>query len=392
LFDALDAILDHQPNDQKRDQAGQQTREDDRQHQQQLNAHVRKLPVEPDLRRPSNDDTDARGGSAPDDHDLAPACLRLVVGEQRAQPGRELRRVAERNGGLEGGGHGVEAPTLTDVRSEDDENKERDLLPVEEVLGTLAGGRVFAPSRWWDDEQPWPTNDRRDEDTVTKEDLCQAVQAILDGPWMHATRALAACRMNDWRAFVRSTAPAVPLLMGRRGHHTCLELASSTFSGPRETVVELFPIWVCDAEEEASNDWFSAHAHSVSGTDLAIAEPGPRLEDADPQLEQHVMARVNVWDVGLFVMTRAYAPEIPMLARHGDFGVLEGRVLEVVDASALPGDDLSRPTLPVPAFCSWVEPRVGGLPKDVERKLQNLSTTVDDEGNLVPRSARRSER
>jgi hypothetical protein len=281
---------------------------------------------------------------------------------------------------------GVEARLYTLCGPKTIENEKREV-----VLGTLVGGRVFAPGRWRHDERPLPTNERRDEDNVTKEDLRHAVQAILDGPWMHATRALAACRLNDWRTFVRSTAPAAPLLMGRRGHHMCLELASSRFSGPRELVVELFPIWVCDAEEEASSEWFAAHAHSIGGTDLAIAESGPRLHDADPALEQHVMARANVWDVGLFVMARAYAPEIPMLARHGDFGVLESRILEVVDANASPGDALPRPTFSVPAFCSWVEPRVGGLPKDVARKLQNLSTTVDDEGNLVP-SARRSER
>ena len=85
------------------------------------------------------------------------------------------------------------------------------------------------------------------------------------------------------------------------------------------------------------------------------------------------------------VLTRGYSPEIALELRAGDFGVLKGEVVEVLEASAQPGDPLERPTLEVPPFASWYEPRVSGLPADVVQAIRRLSISTDEQGAVIPR-------
>lgn len=44
-----------------------------------------------------------------------------------------------------------------------------------------------------------------------------------------------------------------------------------------------------------------------------------------------------------------------------------------------------RPILEIPPFCSWVEPRIEGIPERELAALRALSVTVDEAGDLVER-------
>jgi hypothetical protein len=211
-------------------------------------------------------------------------------------------------------------------------------------------------------------------------------QAIVDGRWRHAAEARAACRDGTWAAFVASTAPERPVLVGRFDHGACVERAASMFSGAREVDFEIVPVWACgNDDEEPSGRWCRAHAIRACGEPLGLAEVGPIDRDADPQLDVRVRGRARAWDVGNVVRCGSYAPDIDLALRRGDFGVLAGRVLDVLGVTVEPGVALPPPTIVVPPFCAWVEPRVDGLAADVRRAIVALSITVDDEGRLIPR-------
>lgn len=215
-------------------------------------------------------------------------------------------------------------------------------------------------------------------------EIARLAQAITTGPWRHASAAMEACLEETWPDFVRASAPPRALL-GLLSHRRCVAIASTTFSGPREVTAELIPIWICDTDDEPSTEWYSAHAERLDGGELSIVETGPRDKDVAQCLGARVSCRAQVWQVGIVVLSRNYAPDIPMLVRHGDYAVLQRDIIRVIEAQALPGGELIRPSLTVPRFCSWVEPRVEGLPAEVVTELRALSVTTDEEGRLIPR-------
>ena len=174
-----------------------------------------------------------------------------------------------------------------------------------------------------------------------------------------------------------------PMLIGRFDRAACVELATSMFSGPVGTAYEIVPVWASAAEEEPFGEWFLAHAVRVGDDPFGLAETSPVFQDAALPLSARVTGRLRRWSVGLVVATSAYAPSVELALRRGAFGVLASTVVEVLSAEAAPGDELLRPTMEVPPFCSWVRPRVGNLEDPVQRAIFALSLTVDDEGNIV---------
>ncbi len=90
----------------------------------------------------------------------------------------------------------------------------------------------------------------------------ETVQRFVDGPWRHAARAREACNQNDWHAFQTEQMPRPgfhrPLL--RRSYDRCATRCVELFRGPRKEPFMVVPIWVCNAFEEESDDWFVAHA------------------------------------------------------------------------------------------------------------------------------------
>ncbi len=215
------------------------------------------------------------------------------------------------------------------------------------------------------------------------------LQRLLDGPWRHAAASRAACRDNAWEAFQCEQMPTPgwhrPLL--RRSYEQCLERAVSLVSGPVDVVLDIIPIWVADTHEtEGSADdyWFRGHAVRVGP--FGKGESGPMLDDADPAVDVRYRCEAVQWTVGNIVHSRSYAPSIELELRHAVYGVLPGDVLELNAVETVNGDPLPRPTIGVPPFCSWVEPRVTGLARAVVDELRALSITTDDEGNLVDRT------
>lgn len=210
-------------------------------------------------------------------------------------------------------------------------------------------------------------------------------QAVIDGPWRQAAAAVEACRTNAWPAFVRVSAPPSPWLLGAIGYRQCIARAAKTFAGPRETTAELIPVWVCDTEDASSEEWYAAHAQRLDGGQLDIIEPAPYSGDAPHRLDARVVCSVEVWQVGLVVANRDYAPGVRMLAQYGDYSVFERPIVRVTAARAIAGAALDRPPLSVPMYCNWVEPRVDGLATELVAELRALSVTTDEEGNLIPR-------
>lgn len=209
------------------------------------------------------------------------------------------------------------------------------------------------------------------------------VQIVLSGPWKYGKAALEACRANDWTSFVKLTAPAGSLFQ-TFARNKCLRIASHRLSEPEDKDFAIAPVWVCDAEEEPSSEWVAGHLVSIGGRPYEVIESGPRSDDAEPRLDTYVTGRLRQWTGGRVVLSRNYALSVPLVARHGAFGVLSTDIYEVTSCSAHPGEPLPRPTSQVPIFASWLAPRSTGLPDDVLRAIQELSIVYDEEGAPGP--------
>lgn len=212
------------------------------------------------------------------------------------------------------------------------------------------------------------------------------VQAILDGRWQHAVAARTACQDGRWGAFVQEITPRPGILSGRREHRRCVERATALFSGPRDGQLEVVPVWIGNSEdEEATTEWYAAHATSLDGEPMGLLEAGPHYEDVTPHVTHHLHARVRWWEVGHVVLTRHYGPGIDLAIRGSTFGVLVGRIIEVLEVTPCDEPPAPRPAIRVPSWCSWIEPRVRDLDPALAAALRELSITTDDEGNLAPR-------
>lgn len=160
------------------------------------------------------------------------------------------------------------------------------------------------------------------------------------------------------------------------------------FEGPQEATVRLIPVWAGDVPDEVpAATWYAVHAVEGVGEPLVIIERGEYLADASQRLDCVVDCRARRWRVGHVVETRSYSPEIELALRAGEHGVLENVIYELLSVEPKEDVALARPTLVVPAFSVWFEPRVAGLPNELVRAIRNLSITTDEEGNLIGRSA-----
>lgn len=211
------------------------------------------------------------------------------------------------------------------------------------------------------------------------------VQRILDGGWPHADAARDAARQGRWGAFLRERAGHVGWTAFE--HKRCIERAEGLYAAPGERRITLIPVWIGNNEGEEPDDaWFRGHVQLVDDdpTPQHVDITNP-FEDADPCLEAVVRCRARVWTVGHVVLTRDYAPGIELHHRGKRHGVLEGEVVEVLEVQTQPSTPRPRPTLLVPPWCNWFEPRVAGLEEALVRAIVDLSITVDEEGNLVAR-------
>jgi hypothetical protein len=212
--------------------------------------------------------------------------------------------------------------------------------------------------------------------------LSPRAQRILADGWKHAGAARDACRAGSWGDFLRERA-------GRLGwtafeHKKCLELATSLYAGPHEQRTTLIPVWIGNNEgEEPDDTWFKGHVELVGD------DPTPRhvgignpFEDAEPSVEEVVHCRSRAWTVGHVVSTRDYAEGIELAYRGKRHGVLQAEVVEVLEATAAPSTPLPRPTILVPPWCTWLEPRVAELEPELVDRIRGRSMTVDDEGNV----------
>jgi hypothetical protein len=212
-------------------------------------------------------------------------------------------------------------------------------------------------------------------------------QAILDGKWTHAAKARKACLAGAWSAFVEEVAPPSPVIVGRFDLSACRRLAADTFAGPREATVTLVPTWVGDnPDEDVAASWYVGHVMGVDDEPLRVVENGPRDSDAAPAVDRFIACKANVWRVAHVVLTRNYSPEIPLLLRRGDYGVIAAEVIEVVSAEVATGAALPRPNASIPPFCVWLEPRVDGLSPAMVQAIRDLSITVDEDGNFTPQA------
>jgi hypothetical protein len=87
------------------------------------------------------------------------------------------------------------------------------------------------------------------------------------------------------------------------------------------------------------------------------------MSDSRCRVDEHIAARANLWDVGGVISAKEYGPGTVALAfRRGSFGVLASTVVEVTDAVVVKGSaPVPRPSIHVPAFSSWFDPRVTNL-------------------------------
>ena len=107
------------------------------------------------------------------------------------------------------------------------------------------------------------------------------------------------------------------------------------------------------------------------------------VHDAVLAFEPRLSIRGLRGQVGYIVKARSYAPSMELNHRGKHLGVLQGQLLTVQSAARVVGQPLPRPTRDVPPFCQWIEPRVDGLEDALVAALRSMSTTVDDEGNII---------
>jgi hypothetical protein len=211
-------------------------------------------------------------------------------------------------------------------------------------------------------------------------DMPRIVQTILRGPWRHAAAALRACQGGAWPAFVRETAPAKPLLVGRLDHGRCIALAERPPSGPVLVELTIVPLWACSTDDGASTEWVAVHGVLEGGEALAILEPGPFIAtaDASPRADTLLECTVRRWSAATVVHTRSYAPEVPLALRAGAYGVLAMQIDDVRSVVERRSPAIERPTREVPMFASWYEPRVQVSPVLLEQIRALCITTPDD--------------
>jgi hypothetical protein len=217
-------------------------------------------------------------------------------------------------------------------------------------------------------------------------DLIAMAQTIVDGPWQHATRARSACQSGSWTAFVNSVTPPAPILWGRWDLASCRELAAGTCEEPKDVVLRIFPLWVGEnPSEEPAASWYLDHAMSIDDQPLSVIGSAPIGRDADPAIDRPTVCEARVWRAAVVVEARSYSAEVPMLLRQGSYGVLAMRIVEILRAESASGEALPRPNITVPPFCTWCEPRAGGLDRMTALALRALSLTFDEEGQMVSR-------
>lgn len=204
-------------------------------------------------------------------------------------------------------------------------------------------------------------------------------QRILDRRWRHADAARTACREGSWATFVRSIMPPRPSFVGRLDHAKCLALAERSLEGPVTTRVSLVPLWACSTDDAPSDVWCAAHGIAAEGEALGVHEVGPFIdeEDVSPRADARWEITVRRWSASTVVTKRAFAPDIPMRLRAGDFAVYDIWVDEVVDVEVHASEALPRPTVEVPMFASWLAPRVTVSP-EVEARIRALCFTATE--------------
>ncbi|HEX8700482.1 MAG TPA: hypothetical protein VF815_16655 [Myxococcaceae bacterium] len=210
----------------------------------------------------------------------------------------------------------------------------------------------------------------------------EIAQQILNGRWMYASAALRACQRGEWAGFVREVAQAKPRLGGRRDYERCLALAERSLVGPVLKSLTLVPLWACSTEDGMSTEWVAVHGVAQDGQPLQVQESGPFIdvEDASPRVDALWECTVRRWTAATLVESRFYSPEIPLLLRAGEFGVLELRIDEVLSVDARETGLLPRPVREVPMFASWFEPRVKVSP-ELESQIRDMCFTAPDNGD-----------
>jgi len=218
------------------------------------------------------------------------------------------------------------------------------------------------------------------------------VQRLLDGGAATVSEARradwAALEADRWAERLDEKHPVPSLLnpFARSEHSRCRELAlEQTSSAPEPIEIDLIPNWTGDNfdAEEPAPCWYLTHALRIDGQVVGPWEISPVFDDADLVFDHRLRIRALRWRVGRIVETRSYAPGVGLHYRGKRLGVLEGELYAVQSATREEGRPLVRPTRDVPPFCQWIEPRVDGLDEALTSGLRSLSTTVDDEGNII---------
>lgn len=144
---------------------------------------------------------------------------------------------------------------------------------------------------------------------------------------------LAACQQGKWAQFVKTIAPARPLLAGRIDHHRCLT-----------TTLTVVPLWGCSTEDAESADWVAVHGVAETGKPMWVREVAPFSKPT-----RDAVRADEVW---------------PLRLRAGAFAVLDLRLDEVLSVEG-------------PMFASWFEPRVL-LAGELEAQVRALCFTAED--------------
>jgi hypothetical protein len=220
----------------------------------------------------------------------------------------------------------------------------------------------------------------------------ELAQRLIDGgrDALHEIRRAewSALEARRWAARLDDNHPTPSMLrpFARAEHRRCRELAlEQTAAAPESITFELIPIWTGDNfdAEEPAPCWYVTHALRIDGELAGPLERSPVFDDAELVFDHRLSIRALRWRVGYVVKTRSYAPSMKLHHRGKHLGVIVGELLTVQTAARNEGQPCARPTRDVPPFCQWIEPRVDGLDDALVAELRSLSTTVDDEGNII---------
>ena len=163
----------------------------------------------------------------------------------------------------------------------------------------------------------------------------------------------AALADKRWAAYLAERVPAPSRLnflqhgAWRAAHEQALKIGQTT--AVREVLV--FPIWYCSNEDDSVNDWIRAAVVSFDDGSLELYENAV-LGDAV------VVADVEQARLGYLVHSRAYAPDIELPFRKGDYATVESRRIErvVKVKSVVAGHPVGTPQREVPPFSTDTEP------------------------------------